>query len=53
MKQIDNSSIILRFSDEDGVIHDIDLDSILDSGFPINGNGSGEDMEYIATYVLG
>lgn len=52
MKQIDNSSIILRFSDEDGVIHDIDLDSILDGGYPID-EESGDDMEYIATYVLG
>lgn len=52
MKRIDNSLIILRFSDDEGVIHDVGLDSILDGGFPID-EESGEEMEYIETLMLG
>lgn len=51
MKKIDNSSIILRFSDDVGTIHDVGLDSILEGGFPID-EESGEDMEYIQTLIL-
>lgn len=51
MKRIDNSSIILRFSDDEGTIHDVDLNSILDGGFPLD-EVSGEEMEYIETLIL-
>lgn len=51
MKQLDTSSVILRFSDDSGVIHDVGLDSIIDGGLPID-EESGDDMEYLGTYLL-
>ena len=51
MKKIEENSVILRFSDNDNVIHDIGLDSILEGGMPID-EESGEDLEYLGVYVL-
>jgi hypothetical protein len=51
MKKLEESSVILRFSDDEGVIHDVGLDSILDGGMPID-EESGEDMEYLGVYSL-
>lgn len=50
-KKIDNSAVILQFSDDEGTIHEIGLDSILEGGFPID-EESGEDMEYLQTFIL-
>ena len=51
MKQtLDNSQVILQFSDSDNVIHEIGLDSILNGGYPLNEDGS--DMEYLSTFML-
>jgi hypothetical protein len=51
MKQIDESLIILRFLDDAGIIHDIDLTSIIEGGMPIDAE-SGEDMEHLDTYII-
>jgi hypothetical protein len=51
MKKIDNSRIILRYSDDSNVIHDVGLDSILDGGFPIDPE-SGNEMDYLGTLIL-
>jgi hypothetical protein len=51
MKRVSESSVILRFSDDEGIIHDVGLDSILDGGTPVD-EESGEDMEYHAVYLL-
>lgn len=51
MKKIDESQVVLRFSDDAGVIHDVDLSSILDGGMPID-EESGEEMEYLGTYII-
>jgi hypothetical protein len=49
--RIEEDLVILRFVDDSGVVHDIGLNSILDGGMPID-EESGEDMEYLLTYVL-
>lgn len=51
MKKIDESSIILRFSDNEKTIYDIGLDSILNGGLPIDYE-TGNDMEYLGVYLL-
>jgi hypothetical protein len=51
MKKLQESSVILRFADDEGVIHDIGLDSILDGGMPID-EQNGEEMEYLGVYLL-
>lgn len=51
MKKIDESQIILRFEDHEGIIHDVGLDSILEGGIPINLDG-GEEMKYLQTFIL-
>ena len=51
MKKLEESSVILRFSDDEGVIHDVGLDSILDGGMPID-EESGKAMEYLGVYSL-
>jgi hypothetical protein len=51
MKKIQESSVVLRFVDDEGVIHDIGLDSILDGGTPID-EQSGEKMVYLGVYLL-
>jgi hypothetical protein len=51
MNQIDNSRVILQFCDSENVIHEIDLNSILEGGFPIDSE-TGDDMEYLSTHIL-
>lgn len=51
MKKIEESSVILRFSDDANIIHDVGLESILDGGLPIDVE-SGEDMEYLGVYLI-
>ena len=51
MKKTKTDAIILRYSDSQGVIHDIGLNSILDGGFPID-DESGEEMEFLESFVL-
>lgn len=51
MKKIKEDCLILRFSDDNGTIHDVGLDSILDGGIPID-EENGKDMEYLGAYLL-
>jgi hypothetical protein len=50
-KKIDPSSVILQFSDDEGVIHEVGIYSILEGGTPID-EESGDDMKFLAAYVL-
>ena len=50
MKKLKESSVILRFSDDEGAIHDVSLGSLMEGGLPID-EESGEDMEYVGAYL--
>ena len=49
--KIDNTSVILQYADSSGVIHEVDLKSILDGGFPIDLD-TEEEMEYLGTFLI-
>lgn len=44
---IKNNLVTFQFSDNQNVIHEVDIDSILDGGIPIN-QENGQDMEFVA-----
>lgn len=51
MKKIKEDSVILKFKDDIGTIHEVSLSSILEGGIPID-EESEEDMEHISTHLL-
>ena len=48
--KINPDNVILQFSDDEGIIHEVSLSNILDGGIPIDENG--DDMEYLSTYTI-
>lgn len=48
---INNDSVILVYSDNEGVIYEVSLASILDGGFPIDPE-RGDEMDYLRTFIL-
>jgi len=49
--KVSPDSIILRYSDSSGVIHEVSLANIMDGGFPIDPE-DGSDMEFLYSFVL-
>ena len=50
-KEITNDLVVLRFKDDSGDIHEIDLDEILEGGWPLDEETDNE-MEYLGTWLI-
>lgn len=51
MKKVSTDDVILQFSDDAGIVHEISLSNILDGGIPID-EESGDDMEFLCVKVI-